>query len=481
MSARCGSMGKSRMTFVTILFDFHQSTIHEKFSILRLHDYLRTEPKNLSPNSPYEDLREATLRLQAVIETAIDGIIIIDRKGIVESMNPAAAKLFGYEEREVLGNNIKMLMPSPYKEQHDHYIDRYVETGHAKIIGIGREVSGRRKDGTIFPMRLAVSSVQLQTRQIFTGIIHDLTNVKNAEERIQRMNEELEEKVIQRTEELASVVNKLLTTNKKLQHEVQERKTAESNLRNREEELRGALEKEKELSELKSRFVSMASHEFRTPLSTILSSVSLIGRYTESEQQGKRDKHIERIKSSVRNLTGILNDFLSLSKLEEGEVRLSPKHFQIEKFCAEVIDEISGLKKNGQVIQHLGPDHAVEIYQDEGLLKNVLFNLLSNALKYSQEHSTVYCIVEADAEKDHLRITVKDEGIGIPKADQVHLFTRFFRAANSINIQGTGLGLNIVKRYVQLMGGKISFESAEGKGSTFIIEIPQQVSPYNSK
>ncbi|MCB0644426.1 MAG: PAS domain S-box protein [Phaeodactylibacter sp.] len=440
-----------------------------------MHDYLRTELNSLSPNSPYEDLQEVTLRLQTIIQTAIDGIIIIDDKGIVESMNPAAGKLFGYEEAEVLGHNIRMLMPSPYKEQHDHYISRYLETGHAKIIGIGRTVNGRRKDGTIFPMRLAVSAVQLQNRQIFTGIIHDLTEMKWAEDRIHRLNEELEGKVIQRTEELASVVNKLLTTNKKLQHEVQERKTAESNLRKREEELKDALEKEKELSELKSRFVSMASHEFRTPLSTILSSVSLIGRYTETEQQAKRDKHIERIKSSVRNLTGILNDFLSLSKLEEGEVRINPTNFQMQEFCKGVIEEISGLQKTGQTIRHLAPDQGLELFQDEGLLKNVLFNLLSNALKYSPENSTIYCIVEADATKDHIWITVKDEGIGIPEADQAHLFTRFFRAANSINIQGTGLGLNIVKRYVELMGGQINFESIEGKGSTFKVSIPQQL------
>lgn len=213
----------------------------------------------------YEHFPEAAVRLQNIIETAIDGIITIDERGVVETINPAAAKLFGYEPEEVLGNNVNMLMPSPDRENHDGYISRYKSTGEARIIGIGREVTGRRKDGSTFPMRLAVSEIRLKGRRIFTGFIHDLTDVKEAEEKIRKLNEELEEKVVQRTEELASVVNKLLNTNRQLQHEVQERKVAEEALRQSEQETRKALEKEKELSELKSRFVSMASHEFRTP------------------------------------------------------------------------------------------------------------------------------------------------------------------------------------------------------------------------
>jgi two-component system, LuxR family, sensor kinase FixL len=413
---------------------------------------------------------DAALRLQAVFETTIDGIITIDENGIIENVNPAAAKLFGYEPDEICGKNIKILMPSPYRQQHDGYIERYKSTGEAHIIGIGREVTGMRKDGTTFPMRLAVSEVFLENKRIFTGIVHDLTDVKIAEEKIKSLNEQLEEKVIERTEELANVVNKLLNTNKRLQYEVQERKHAESALRESTEEIQKALEKEKELSELKSRFVSMASHEFRTPLSTILSSISLLSRYTESDQQDKREKHIYRIKSAVRNLTGILNDFLSLSKLEEGKIENLPSEFAIQELCPEVIDEIQGLLKDGQEIILEGIDLPLMANWDKRLVKNILFNLLSNSIKYSDEGKKIF--LKERIEGDYFLIDITDQGIGIPEADQAYLFTRFFRAANAMNIQGTGLGLNIVKRYIDLVGGSITFESELNKGTTFTVCLP---------
>lgn len=424
----------------------------------------------LSQKQPKNQTSDDSLRLQAIIETVIDGIITIDERGVIETVNPAAARLFGYEPGEVVGKNIKNLMPSPYRQQHDGYLERYISTGEAKIIGIGREVTGMRKDGTTFPMRLAVSEVLLEDKRIFTGIIHDLSDVKEAEDKIRKLNEDLEEKVIERTEELASVVNKLLNTNKKLQYEVQERLSAERALRESTKEIQKALEKEKELSELKSRFVSMASHEFRTPLSTILSSISLLSRYTETLQQDKRDKHINRIKSAVRNLTGILNDFLSLSKLEEGKIENQPYEFDIGELCPEVIDEIQGLLKDGQEIVHDGLGQPLFVRWDKRLVKNILFNLLSNAIKYSDEGRKIF--LKERVEDDFFLIDIIDQGIGIPDADQPYLFTRFFRAANATNIQGTGLGLNIVKRYIDLVGGSITFESQLNEGTTFTVCLP---------
>ena len=415
-------------------------------------------------------ISDASIRLQAIIETAIDGIITIDENGVIDSVNPAAARLFGYEPHELVGNNVKILMPSPHRQQHDSYIERYVDTGEARIIGIGREVPGMRKDGSTFPIRLAVSEVFLGNRRMFTGIIHDLSDVKKAEEKIRKLNEELEEKVIERTEELASVVNKLLNTNKKLQYEIQERKSAENALRESTKEIQKALEKEKELSELKSRFVSMASHEFRTPLSTILSSISLLSRYTESSQQEKRNKHITRIKSAVRNLNGILNDFLSLSKLEEGKIENNPLEFDIRELCPEVIDEMQGMLKDGQSIMHEGLEEDILVKWDKRLVKNILFNLLSNAIKYSDEGKEIF--LKERLEGDYVLFDIIDQGIGIPEADQAYLFTRFFRAANAMNIQGTGLGLNIVKRYIDLVGGSITFESQLNEGTTFTVCLP---------
>ena len=217
---------------------------------------------------------EDSKALTSVFETVIDAIVIIDSKGTMVRVNQAGAKLFGYDQDEMLGRNVSMVMPEPDHSRHDGYLRNYIQTGDAKIIGIGREVTALRKDGTKFPVRLAVSKVYIDNQLYFTGILHDLTKIKEAERKILELNHELEEKVHERTRELSEVVNRLLDTNQKLKYEVEERAKVQSALLHNERELKIALEKEKELNELKTRFVSMASHEFRTPLSTILSSPS---------------------------------------------------------------------------------------------------------------------------------------------------------------------------------------------------------------
>ncbi len=432
-----------------------------------MHHIFNMETKPLPSN---QHLSEAALRLKAIIETAIDGIITIDEFGIVESINPAAAKLFGYQAPEVIGNKINMLMPSPYRQEHDDYLNRYLETRKPSIIGIGREVTGKHRDGSVFPFRLAVSEVQLGDKKIFTGIIHDLTDVKKANEEVLKLNRDLEKKVEERTEKIEAVVDELLQINTKLEEEITERHAAEKALRESERELKESLEKEKELSELKSRFVSMASHEFRTPLSTILSSIELVEAYEEDAQKPKRNKHIRRIKNTLDHLNSVLQDFLSLSKLEEGKVPLNPEVFQFDNFCHDLLDEVEGQLKAGQTLRHKGLDQDVELNLDKNCLRHILFNLLSNAIKYSEENQTIEC--EASIENHILRMCIQDHGIGIPTEDQKHLFTRFFRAHNVENIKGTGLGLNIVRRYVDLMEGTIEFESELGVGSKFIVCVP---------
>ena len=413
---------------------------------------------------------ESEIRMAAIIDTATDGIITIDDKGIIEMANTAAAQLFEYSSEEMVSNNISMLMPNPYSREHDGYLRNYLTTGVAKIIGIGREVTGQKKDGSTFPMRLSISEVNLIDRRLFTGIVHDLSEQKAAEENIQQLNSELENRVDQRTEELANAVNKLLDINRQLENEILERKKAEEALRANETEIIKALEKEKELNQLKSRFVSMASHEFRTPLSTILSSADLIEAYIQTEQNEKRLKHTTRIKSSVSNLTGILNDFLSLSKLEEGIVHVEKTVFELNAFCESILEELQGVLKPNQNILHNKLTKKYMIQLDKKLLRNILFNLFSNASKYSEDGKPIHC--STSIQNQHLKIIVRDEGIGIPKEDQIHLFSRFFRAHNVENIQGTGLGLNIVKRYVELLNGEISFISEESKGTTFFVKIP---------
>jgi PAS domain S-box-containing protein len=239
-----------------------------------------------------------------------------------------------------------------------------------------------------------------------------------------------------------------------------------------EKRLEQNLKKEKELGELKSRFVSMASHEFRTPLSAIQSSVDLIKIYQERGQPEKMNKHVSRIRSSVQNLTNILNDFLNLEKLESGKIVYQPQQLEFEKYTGELLEEMGLLKKEDQVIdyQHEGEMLAV---LDKHLLRNILNNLLSNAIKYSDKGARIE--VRSGIKDQELTLSVKDQGIGIPEADQQHLMTRFFRANNVTNIQGTGLGLTIVRRYLDMMNGTIWFESEEGKGTTFFVRIPMDV------
>ena len=251
---------------------------------------------------------------------------------------------------------------------------------------------------------------------------------------IEKLNEELELKVEQRTQELSD-----------------------------------ALSKERELSDLKSRFVSMASHEFRTPLSTILSSVSLIAKYTQTDDQDKRDKHIMRIRSSVNNLTDILNEFLSLGKIEEGKIQQHVSEFNLKEQLQLIIQEIQPILKKGQAINY---DHngGVHVKMDISLLRNIMINLISNAIKFSSDGASIWAESEMDG-SGTLTIRVKDHGLGIPEEDHKHLFERFFRGKNVTNIQGTGLGLHIVSKYVELMGGRIEVDSELNKGTTFTLKF----------
>ena len=382
--------------------------------------------------------------LHAIIETAIDGIITIDNRGRIESLNPSALKLFGYTIEEVVGQNIKILMPEPDQGHHDAYIERYQHTGEKRIIGKGREVKGLKKDGSTFPFRLAVSEVQYEDRVIYTGFIHDLSKEKEAEERLREYASELEGLVEERTKSLKKTVKALSEAK---------------------EEVSLSLEKEKELNQMKSRFVSMASHEFRTPLSSVQLSASLIEKYAQPFENENISKHVGKIKNAVGNLTTILNDFLSLERLEAGKVEPSYQTFNLVQLSEEVTEEMQLMAKQNQSIiyQHTGLESQVNL--DQNLLRNCMINLISNAIKYSGENTFIEFNTEINDYE--YSVTVKDNGIGIPELDQKHLFQPFFRANNIGNIPGTGLGLNIVRRYVSLMDGMLHFESLINQQTTF--------------
>lgn len=398
---------------------------------------------------PYHQMENSRL-LYSIINTAIDGIITIDNRGLIESVNPAALKLFGYEESELTGRNVSVLMPEPDKSAHDGYLERHQRTGERRIIGIGREVRGLRKDGSTFPFRLAVSEVDYDNRKIYTGFIHDLSKEKAAEAQIKQYTEELEGLIQERTKVLQTLVNELEQAK---------------------EDVSLSLEKEKELNQLKTRFVSMASHEFRTPLSSVQLSASLIEKYAQKPDPENIVKHTGKIKNSVGHLTGILNDFLSLEKLEAGKTVAEFKEFDVIKFSEELIEEMQMIAKQNQniVYQHTGTSSIINL--DSALLKSSIINLVSNAIKYSGENTFIEFNTELN--DNEFCITVKDNGIGIPEEDHKNLFEPFFRAHNTGNIPGTGLGLNIVKRYVELMGGRVVCTSAQNKGTTITLIFQQ--------
>ena len=395
------------------------------------------------------DNMENAALLNAIIQNAIDGIITISDRGIIESINPSGCKLFDYTPEEVIGKNISILMPPPDRENHDSYINRYQHTGVTHIIGTGREVTGLRKDGTKFPFRLGVSEVQFSGRKIFTGFIHDLSRQKEAEAQLKDYAAHLEELVEDRTQSLKKTVFEL--------HKAKE-------------EVSLSLEKEKELGHLKSRFVSMASHEFRTPLSAVQLSASLIDKYAQPFESDHIAKHVGKIKNAVNNLTTILNDFLSLEKLEAGKVEPTFTRFDLVKFAEDITEEMQMVAKQNQniIYQHTGINNIVNL--DQNLLKNCIFNLIGNAIKYSGENTFIEFNTEITPQ--YCTLTIKDNGIGIPENDQKHLFEAFFRAHNIGNIPGTGLGLNIVARYTSLMRGHIDFKSSINNGTLFTLTFP---------
>jgi two-component system sensor kinase FixL len=388
--------------------------------------------------------------LNAIIDNAIDGIITINEKGIVESINPSACRIFLYAPEEVIGENISFLMPSPDREKHDLYLENYKSSGIPHIIGHDRDVLGRKKDGNIFPFRLGVSEVKFEGERIFAGFIHDMSHQKEAENRLMQYTQHLEELVKDRTATLNETIEALTLTK---------------------EEVSNTLEKEKELHKIKSRLLSMASHELRTPLSTIQLSSSLIQRYIESGNNLKIETHLIKIKNAIVNLTGILDDFLILEKTESNKITLQISCFDLHDFLKEIIAELKLLTKKKQKIKSIPNNGATLVNLDKNLLKNCIVNLVSNAIKYSGEETEIELFTSINAST--ITINIKDNGIGIPEEDHEHLFEAFFRAHNTGNIPGTGLGLHIVSRYVSLMNGSISFKSAINKGTLFTIELPR--------
>ncbi len=346
-------------------------------------------------------------------------IFVTDKNGIIQMFNPTAERYLGYQADEVI-----------YRESPEIFYDKEIQSPRtnkqpslfalsAKKALSGASYEGEavyvKKNGARFPVSFTLTAMRNKDTDVdgYLGIAIDIS----------------------------------------------ERKRAET-------ELRLALEKEKELSELKSRFVSLASHEFRTPLSTVLSSAYLISKYTEAEDHSKREKHVQRIISSLNMITDIMNDFLSVGKIEEGKIQVRYSNFNIGQYIEHTISELNGLLKKGQ---HIMFSHEGEntVTLDPALLKHIILNLLSNAIKFSPEDTLIE--ISCRVAPKTILLSVKDRGLGISEEDQQHLFERFFRGTNVTNIQGTGLGLHIVSKYAELMTGSVHCRSTLGSGTEFQI------------
>ncbi|MBL7924625.1 MAG: PAS domain S-box protein [Bacteroidia bacterium] len=405
--------------------------------------------------------------IDTLFNHATEGIIVADTKGSIRLANHAAAGMLGYTSEELQQLVIEDLIPDSIRGKHHHYRENYHQHAHSRPMGVGLDLYARKKTGDLMPVEISLSPIEVKKERLIIAFIIDITFRKQIELAVQDKQKELER-----------VAAALIATNEELEKKVSARtKVLQEAIRELERsrnELSLALEKAKDLNDLKSRFISMASHEFRTPLTTILSSASLISEYVDSSSNEKRIKHINRIKSAVNNLNDILSDFLSISKLEEGKVHAEYRTFELPALANEVVSDFHLTAKAGQVIayEHKGNN---SIYLDSKLLKNILINLISNAIKFTAEHKTIQVRTRVDAFT--ISLEVEDQGIGISDEDQKHLFERFYRGKNAFNIQGTGLGLHIVGNYVDLMKGHIMLHSEIDKGTTIKITFPNQAKP----
>lgn len=403
--------------------------------------------------------------LDALFKHATEGIIISDSKGNIHLVNPSGAKMFGYDNEELLGKEIDILVPLYVHQQHSLHRQQFVETPHARPMGRGLDLFGKRKDDTLFPIEISLSPLIRGGEKFVIAFLIDIS-----------IRKEIEASVHEKQKELEKVAGALIRTNEELEKKVSDRtKVLQEAIRELERsrsELSQALEKEKDLNDLKSRFISMASHEFRTPLTTILSSATLISEYNKPEQEEKKSKHIQRIKSAVYNLNDILSDFLSISKLEEGKIHADIYKFNLKELIEEINSDMHiNAKKNQKIVFHYTGVEEVDL--DPKLIKNILINLISNAIKFSEENKNIYvsCIVN-DSQSV---LEVRDEGMGISEEDQKHLFERFYRGKNAFNIQGTGLGLHIVGNYIDLMKGHLHLRSKLNEGTSIQITLPNPI------
>jgi PAS domain S-box-containing protein len=357
-------------------------------------------------------LRDSEARLRAVVETAVDGIVTIDESGVVESVNPAVERLFGYAAAELLGRNVSVLMPEPYRGEHDSYLESYRRTGRRRIIGVGREVVGLRKDGTTFPMDLAVSELSLGGRRKFTGLLHDQTA----------------------------------------------RKTAEEGLR--------------EADRRKTEFLATLAHELRNPLAPIRNSLEILKR-AEGDLVALR-KGRETIGRQVDHLVRLVDDLVDVSRITRDRLELRRERIELATVIQQAVETCRPVAdRQGQAIDLALPEAPVYVDADPVRLVQVVGNLIGNACKFSHRGKAVQ--VAAARRDGEVVLSVKDSGIGIPPERLESVFEMFVQLeppADGARL-GLGIGLTLSKRLVELHGGTIEARSeGQGRGSEFVVRLP---------
>lgn len=401
--------------------------------------------------------------LNILLSAVSEGVIIVDENQKIVKANESVEKIFGYGKNALLNKPLNTLIPPNYRASHKNHFASFMDQKGFRQMGEGGNFFGIRKDGSIFPLEIGLNNFSIRQNNFVMAIIADITNRKQQELESQKLNEALEIQVRNRTKDFEEAIANLKKLNIKLEKENKKRLKAEK-------DAKLALKKEKELNELKTKFLSLVSHEFKTPLSAILTSSILLGKYGLTEQQPKRDKHIKTITDEVHYLNNILNDFLSVEKLEKGQYKYKFNDFKLSKVVNEVIYNANMLLKEGQIIKYPKDIDELSIHQDEKVLELALTNIVNNAIKYSHENTTITIDISQDNQMTTFEI--KDEGIGIPKHDQKNIFNRYFRAENALFTEGTGIGLNIVKGHLENLKGNITFKSKEKTGSTFILKLP---------
>ena len=398
-----------------------------------------------------------------LFEAIPEGVIIVNENQVIIAANSSAEQMFGYKTGALSNKNLNVLIPSKYHLNHQTHFSKFIKSKNIRKINHDLNLVGVKKNKKEFPVEIGLNPFPVNDENFVLALIIDITLRKENEKKIDTLNSLLEKKIVLRTSELNNTIRQLKELNLNYKNEIKKRIEAEKNIKN-------ALKKEQELNELKTKFLSMVSHEFKTPLSGILTSTMLLNKYQLSEEHLKREKHIKTIESKVHYLNNILNDFLSIERLDTSKVTYKFTTFNLSKIINEVVYNANMLLKSGQriIIPQNSDDFILQ--QDEKILELILSNLIYNAVKYSPENTTVKLHIIKNGKS--IIFNIIDEGIGIPANDQKFIFNRYFRAENVLNTQGTGIGLNIVQAHLENLGGSINFTSEENKGSIFTVKLP---------